>query len=175
VHWGKHQIAACGFLTTLVGRSSRRLLTSAAWGKRDARDWACEIYGSRGEMFGFGKRLTLTAAFASAVASAGATDLDLVFGPKIQAANEALYNCMVAKTKLYVTESEPATVVASAARRACWAEQGEYRRWFLRVFPAAKLETTSTPRWLKTSRSSLSFVLRRSHAKARKARLQPGP
>jgi hypothetical protein len=93
-------------------------------------------------MFGFGKRLTLSVALVAAGASAPvANDLDLVYGPKIQAANEALYNCMIAKTKLYARESEPATVVASAARQACWAEEGEYRRWFLHVFPAAKLES----------------------------------
>lgn len=127
-------------------------------------------------MFGFGKRRTLSVALVAAGASAAvATDLDLVYGPKIQAANEALYNCMIAKTKLYATESEPATVVASAARQACWAEEGEYRRWFLHVFPAAKLESNIRSEVAETSSSSLSFVLRRSHAKAQTARRQPGP
>ena len=127
-------------------------------------------------MFGFGKRLTLSVALVAAGASAPvANDLDLVYGPKFQAANEALYNCMIAKTKLYATESEPATVVASAARQACGLRRANIGVGSRTSSRRLNWRATSAPRWLKTSSSSLSFVLRRSHAKAQTARLQPGP
>jgi hypothetical protein len=81
------------------------------------------------------RTLIIAAALLALSAPVHAGDLNPALGAAVQKANEGLYACMLNKTKEYAPQNEPAVIVARAARLACWHEESDYRRAFLRAIP----------------------------------------